>query len=205
MSDAPTSAVDRLDLKAAAAAGWDSAEVEWEAKQERAAALALEGGLAEATEIWRPALALARDSFDRSDPRLGTSLANLAYGLREAGDPSSATPLFQEAKRCWDASWTWVNQLRIEPRARSSLYHLRMELRHREQYEANARKRLEAFAAEARNAVTALAEGGPPPARGFQRWRSEKPPLFNDPRKLLAACLLLATHSAEEKEKEPKA
>ena len=205
MSDAPTSAVDRLDLKAAAAAGWDSAEVEWEAKQERAAALALEGRLEDATKIWRETLPLARDSFERNDPRLGTSLANLAYGLRESGDLSAATPLFQEAKRCWDASWTWINQLRIEPRARSSLYHLRMELRHREQYEANARKRLEAFAAEARQAVTALAEGRAPPERGFQRWRSEKPPLFIDPRKLLAACLLLVTSAAEGTEEGPQA
>lgn len=198
MSDAPTSAVDRLDLKAALAAGWDSAEIEWETHQERAAELAQAGNLEAAIPHWRHALAIARDSFGPGDPRLGTSLANLAYGLRETGEDSAAVPLFEEAKRSWDASWNWINQLRITPRARSSLYHLRMELRHRDQYEANIRKRLEAFATEARAAVDSLAAGGAAPSRTYRRWYSEKPPLFNDPRKLLAACLLLVSAAAPE-------
>jgi hypothetical protein len=193
MSDAPTSAVDQLNLKAAIAAGWSLAEVEWEAKQEQAASLAHDNRLEEAAEIWRAALPIARSAFGANDPRLATSLANLAYSLRESQDEAAATLLFQEAKRCWDASWTWLAQLRIEGRARSSLYHLRMELRHREQYEKNARKRLDRFAAEAREAFTKLAGGGPPPQRGLERWRSEKPPVFNDQRKLLAACLLLVS------------
>jgi len=198
MSDAPISAVDRLDLKAALAAGWEPAEIEWETKEERAAALALAGRLGEALPLWRQGLRLARENFAPGDPRLGTSLANLAYGLRESGETGQATPLLQEAKRCWDASWHWINRLHIAPRARSSLYHLRMELRHRAQYEANARNRLEAFAAETREAVARLAAGGPPPPRTYRRWRSEKPPQFNDSRKLLAACLLLVS-AADEK------
>lgn len=198
MSDAPISAVDQLDLRAALAAGWAPAEVEWETQQESAAALLQAGRRDEAIVQWRQALAIARDSFHPGDPRLGTSLANLAYGLRTTNESDAAVPLFEEAKRCWDASWHWVNQVQIAPRARNSLYHLRMELRHRDQYEANARKRLEAFSAEAREAVTHLASGGPPPPRTYQRWRSEKPPRFNDSRKLLAACLLLVAATEED-------
>ncbi len=191
MSDAPTSAGDRLDLGAAIAAGWDKREVAWEARQERAAALACQGQFEAAMPLCREALALARETFEANDPRLGTSLANLATLLKLQGDGAAARPLFEEARRCWDGSWVWIAGLRIERKGRSSLYHLRLEARHWEQYEANARERLKRFADEARLAVGVLADGGPPPARGFERWRGEKPPSFTDSRKLLAACLLL--------------
>ena len=193
MSDAPTSAVDTLDLAAARAAGWSMAEIEWEVKCERAALLAEEGRPDEAAALWRKSLELARDDFSEDDPRLGTSLANAALALRQAGNGAAAAQLFAEAHRVWEASPQWIAEIALEPRARSSLFHLRMEARHRDKYDATMRERLSRFAEETREHLRALAEGRPSTWRGLARWRAEKPPTYGERRKFMAACLLLAS------------
>jgi len=181
-----------FDPAAAAKAGWTEAELSWEALQESAAALAAQGRHDEAAPLWGKALFLARTHFSRDDPRLATSLANHAVALRRAGNDGIARDLFAEALKIWDASAPWIDRLRVESQARSSLFHLRLEARHRGVYAKTARARLHRFAAEARAAVAALAEGAPPPATGFSRWKGEKPPTYSDSRKLLAAALLVA-------------
>jgi len=191
MSAKPTSAVKPLDPSAAASAGWSAEEIRWEALAEQAAAHAVAGRMGEAMPLWAEALYLARTAFAANDPRLATSIANHAHALRLGGDAALAADLFREALAIWDASPPWVAGLRIERRARSSLYHLRMEAKHWKTYEATARKRLAAFAAEGRAAVAALAEDGPAGSRGLARWWSEKPSGFTDGRKLLAAALLI--------------
>lgn len=198
MSEKPTSADDNLDLSEALKAGWSPDEVAWELRQEAAAQAAYDGDIEKALPLWRDALALARKTFGSDDPRLGTSLANMAFALRKTGRAEAAGPLFEEARQVWDASFAWVEGLKLERRARSSLFHLRMESLHRDKYEAHYRERLRRFAAEARSAVTAMAEGGPQPERCLPRWRSEKPPAFWDSRKLLAACLLLVSRPPNE-------
>ncbi len=195
MSDAPTSAGSSLDLQAALAAGWSTAELVWEVKTEEAAALAYSGELKAATDLWRDALAVAREEFAANDPRLGTSLANQAYGLRQSGKKAAADRLAQESLRVWDAVGFWINAMTVERRARSSLFHLRMEALHRDKYETVVRQRLSNFAEEARLAVHDLASGGSPPLGAFARWKAEKPPIFGDSRRLLAACLLLVSRS----------
>ena len=151
MSDAPTLAVDTLDLAAAQAAGWSMADVEWEVKCERAALLAEEGRPDEAAALWREVLELARANFSEDDPRLGTSLANAALALRDRGDKAAAATLFSQAARIWDASPQWIAEVALEARARSSLFHLRMEARHRDKYDATMRERLTRFAEETRD------------------------------------------------------
>ncbi len=86
--------------------------------------------------------------------------------------------------------------MRIVPRARSSMFHLRMEARHRETYQQNMRTRLTAFARETGGALAALEKDEPVSGRFYERWLGEKPPVFDDTRKLLAAALLLATPPA---------
>jgi hypothetical protein len=152
----------------------------------------------ELSEALQAGWSLARKTFSVDDPRLGTSLANMAFALRETGRSEAAVPLFEEARQVWDASFAWIEALKLERRARSSLFHLRMETLHRDKYEAHFRERLRRFAAEARSAVAVMAEGGPQPERCLPRWRSEKPPTFWDSRKLLAACLLLVSRPSDD-------
>lgn len=189
MSDEPTSAPD---FAAARAAGWSSGDLEWEAKAEQAAQLDRDGAAEQAAALWHQALTLAQSDFAENDPRLGTSLANVALAERRAGRAPAAAQHFAAARRIWDASAFWVDSLAPERRARSSLFHLRMEARHRETYDANFRRRLHRFAEEARENLRALEQDEPPPHRGVERWRAEKPGHYGESRKLLAACLLLA-------------
>ena len=182
-----------LDPTALAAAGWSHMELTWEFKQESAAALAAEGLHDDAACLWADALFIARTNFANNDPRLATSLANHGFALRRCGDMEIARDLFAEALRVWDSSAPWIDSLNIESKARSSLFHLRLEVRHREAYKKTARARLHRFAGEARAAVSALAAGEKPEKDGFSRWKAEKPAIYCDSRKLLAAALLVAS------------
>lgn len=177
------------DLYAAVRAGWSEAELIWERTQENAAALAADGGYDEAAPLWAEALSLAQANFAQDDPRLATSLANHAFALRRKGDEENAHKLFQQSQRMWESSTLWIDRLKIESQARSSLFHLRLEVRHRDTYKKTARTRLHRFAAEAR---AALADGSAPEKSGYSRWKGEKPPTYSDSRKLLAAALLVA-------------
>ena len=189
MSGRPILAAD-APFAQAAAAGWSAEDLQWEALQEQAAQHAVAGRLDEAAPLWAQALLLARHDFAPDDPRLAASMANHAFGLRQAGDETVAAKLFEEAMTAWDASGPWLRALKIERRVRSSLYHLRMEAKHWETYEATARKRLQRFADEGREAIIALAAGKEATNRGVSRWGPEKPETYNDARKLLAAVLL---------------
>lgn len=184
--------VNQSELFAAVAAGWSEAEVTWEVKQERAAVLAADGCPGEAAPLWAEALNLAQMNFAKDDPRLATSLANHAVALRRQGDEKNARELFEKSLRVWDSSALWIDNLIIESKARSSLFHLRLEVLHRDAYKKTARTRLRRFAEEARVAVAALADGTTPEKSGFSRWKGEKPPTYSDSRKLLAAALLVA-------------
>ncbi len=183
------------DSNAAELAGWTETDLSWERLQEAAAAHAKQGQLEAAAPLWAKALFLARSEFSKHDPRLATSLANHAYALRSRGENNSAEILFREALVVWDSTASWIWGLRIEHGARSSLFHLRMETRHRKTYEATARKRLHRFADEGRTAIATLAGGESGVRDLYRRWNGEKPPTFNDARKLLGAVFLIAPAS----------
>ncbi len=193
MSDASTSVPDKLDFAAALAAGWSLEDLEWEVKQERAADFAHAGDLEQAAPLWAACLELARAHFKADDPRLGTSLANAAYGAQQAQGGSAAAATYQEALQVWTGFENWIQAMPLEQRARSSLFHLRMEMLHRDKYAATARERLRRFGEESCGAIADLAAGKPPPTRGLERWRAEKPAIFGETRKFLSACLLLVS------------
>lgn len=179
-----------MERAAALAAGWRIADLDWEQKQERAAMLA-DKDATSASTLWTESLQIARANFDADDPRLGTSFANAACAISHDGD---ADMLLQSARRIWAQSPSWIDRVKPEWVARSSPHHLRMELKNRGIYEANARRKLHDFAAAVRLQVEL------PPAtengaafRRLARWRIEKPPIFGDSRKLLAAGCLLMT------------
>jgi hypothetical protein len=90
--------------------------------------------------------------------------------------------------------------------ARSSMFHMRMEQRHRGAYEERWQEKWAAWVAEARGRLGG--EGPPallPPAEAaaaLARWRREKPAMLNDSRKLLAAVALLAVGRSAERDQD---
>ena len=211
MCERPTWEVDERERAAARAAGWRESDLEWESASERALARAADGDWKTADELWTRALAVAREHFPPDDPRLGAALANPAAarflqngaadfpqgGSADAKakvkvDATALAESLAESRRVWAQSPGWIDRMRLEHLARSSVHHLRMEAKNRGVYEAVVRRRLHDFAAEARWAVENFADGGEVIFHSPRRWRMEKPPIFGDTRKLLSACLLLS-------------
>ncbi len=128
MSGALTSAVDPRVLEALIRAGWREADLAWETRQAEAAEHDASGRRDQAAALWAEGLRLARAAFAGNDPRLAASLANQAQALRRAGRDQAARALFEEALLAWDASGPWVAALAPERRARSSTFHLRLDL-----------------------------------------------------------------------------
>ena len=197
MSDAPTSGGEPPrpalpDAEALARAGWSEEELTWEQIQEAAAEALLAGDWQQAASLWTFGLELARIAFAASDPRLATSLANKAVALHREGRAQAARALFDEALGVWACSGPWVLALAPERRARSSTFHLRLERRHKRDYDQQARARYTALAEEGRSFTQALMAGRGWPRGALERWRGERPAGYVDVRKLLAAVLLLA-------------
>jgi hypothetical protein len=199
MSGAPISAPEGHEPAAARAGGWTAADLDWERTSEEALRLMASGCPEQSCRLWREALEIARAAFAATDLRLGTSLANVAACERRNGTAHTAAVLLAEAREIWDGAEGQVETLEMERRARSSLFHLRLELRHRAAYDANARRRLRGFAEDARARLRALEEDRPAPRYDLERWRAERPARYGEVRKFLAACLLLAGPPAGER------
>ena len=178
-------------LTAARAAGWSSADLCWEQTQEAAARRCIAGDAAAAARRWRRALRLARRHFPADDPRLACALANAA----RAQLPPDAAQL-RAAQALWRRSALWVDGISLPQRARSSVHHFRMEQRHRGVYQTHARRALHEAAAQARALLDGEMQRST--AQQLAQWKVSKPPSFDDSRKLLAACLLLAGNVGEE-------
>ena len=192
MSAPPISASDAgTELAIARKAGWRRADLDWERLQETGNALLLAGDRAGAVRCFRRAGWIALLRFGRSDPRRAATLANLGLADRLAGREGRARRRYARARRLWAGVDAWIGTIEAARRARSSLFHMRMEARHWGTYQANMRVRMRAFAAETAAALAAIERGGPPPHRLYARWRGEKPGVFDDTRKFLAAALLV--------------
>lgn len=199
MSALLTLASDHLktnEARAAREAGWPRAHLWWERLQETGCASVAAGRARAAIPAFVAACILGGIVFRRADPRYATSLANLAYVCRALGLGSTGRKLYKRAVACWPVPETALEDLTIRPRARSSLFHLRMEAKHRETYRANMKIRLGKFMAEAREILHAHANGESPPHRSYSRWRGERPAIFDDTRAVLSACLLIAEPTA---------
>ena len=191
MSERPTWEADEREFAAARAAGWREADLRWESASERAIARAEEGDWKAANALWTGALDLAREFFLSDDPRLGVSWANSAAAPVFQNRKANAAAL-EAARRAWTRGPAWIDRMKMERVARSSVHHMRMEAKNRGIYESAARRRLHDFAAEARETLEHLAAGGDIEPHSLRRWRAEKPPIYGDTRKLLSACLLLS-------------
>ena len=129
---------------------------------------------------------------------MATSIANVGFIAREAGQVHRASRHYARARRLWAEVPGVLDGLEFRPRVRSSLFHLRMEARHRETYEANMRARFATFVTEAGQALEAAEQGAPSPHRLYDRWRGERPAVFDDSRKLLGAVLLICARKQED-------
>ena len=187
-----TIATEVHDPAALERAGWRNAEVIWEQVQEAGAECERAGDWAEAAELWRGALDLAREHLRPGDLRSATSVANLAVAERRAGDYAAAARGFEEALSLWGAGGEWVESLEPVARARSSTFHLRLESKHPGAYDRFPRERYRILAREGREVLVARRDGRPDDSDRLARWRRERPAGFNDWRRLLGAVLLVA-------------
>lgn len=185
-------------LAAALTAGWHRADLNWERLQEAGNARLQEGDIPGATRPFRRAGWIAFWRFRGADPRRATTLANLAFIDRLTGRESRARRRYAKARRLWAGADRFIEGMQIAPRARSSLFHMRMEAKHWNTYQQNMRIRMTAFARETEAALADLSGGGSPTCRLYGRWRAEKPAIYDDMRKFLAACLLVAAPDADD-------
>ncbi|WP_254656433.1 tetratricopeptide repeat protein [Roseovarius sp. 217] len=180
------------EMRVARAAGWSRADLVWERLTEAGCAAYTAGDRTGAARMLRRAGWVARLFFQAQDMRRATSLANLAVLARDAGQGARAERLQKQALSRWMGASEAVGGIVFKPRSRSSLFHLRMEALHRDTFHDNMRKRYRAIAAESDQALRRLLTGARPDRPICARWRGEKPPVFDDGRKFLAAALLIA-------------
>jgi hypothetical protein len=183
MCAAPISAAD---------AAWTEADAAWERLQVEAAEAFAANDLVGAAASYGAALRTARGSFPADDPRLATSLANRALALRLRGEPGPDR-LFSDALKILDEAPAWLARQRFAPRARSSIFHLRLEARHPGAYDANLRRRALTLLNEARGVAAALAAGAAAQAPDPIPLRALRSAPKDAMCKVLAAVHLLAT------------
>ena len=114
------------------------AERRWEARTLDGLAAFRAGRIGAAYAAWRSAAAIAR-AFAPDDPRRAASRTHLALCRAASGDAAAARRAFRRALRAWEAAETWVARMDIGQRARSSVFHLRLERKHPGGYDAIAR------------------------------------------------------------------
>ena len=196
MCGGPILAPESWTLRELVSAGWMPEELEWESGAETGMACLAAGDAAGAGARFAKMVRLAHASFSGDDPRLATSLANHAAALVAAGQAGLSGLSIRDARRIWRDCGAWIARMTAPRVARSSLFHMRMEQRHRAEYEARWRVKWAELAAEARERVgeggsltlVSAAEAG----ERLARWRRERPAMLNDTRKLMGAVMLLA-------------
>ena len=135
---------------------------------------------------------VAELKFEDRGPRRIASTANLRFALRLIGLKHPARRFYGIAAAGWAGVPDILGDIDIKPRARSSLLHLRLEAKHRAAFRENRIARLRAMVDECGECLECLLEERPVPHRLYDRWLGEKPPIYDDARKLLSACLLSA-------------
>ena len=152
----------KSEMRAALAAGWRRTDLVWERLQIRGNAAWINGDHTGARRNFLIAWMLARIFFKRGDPRIATSIANVGLMAREAGQFARAARHYARAQHLWTDVPHVLDGLRIRPRVRSSLFHLRMEVRHRGTYEKYMRARIANFVALRQAKPSMLPQGATP-------------------------------------------
>jgi len=183
------SELETIDPRLLERAGWSPEELYWEELSEAA----LDLPPAEAAQHWREAAAAAPACFSAGDARLATSLANLAMAESLVGDPVLAPHLLERAVAAWQESSDWVSQLKPERRARSSLFHQRLQSKHPGAYDHWSLERYQALYRQGAAALAARRDAAyRPEIPPLQAWRQQRPAGLEDSRRLIAAVTLIA-------------
>lgn len=165
-------------------AGWGRADLLWEALMEQGCAAFSSGDPEGANRAFGRAWWIAR-LLPRHDLRRAATEAALGVAGHAPQRLGRARVMFERQ------AYAAVAAMQIAPRARSSLFHLRMEARHRDTYHANLRLRLSKIAGETAASLSAMEKGRAPVHRLYSRWKGERPTVHDDTRKVLSACLLI--------------
>ncbi|MCT4554207.1 MAG: tetratricopeptide repeat protein [Pelagimonas sp.] len=181
---------DDTELRVAKDSGWRRSDLVWERLMEAGNAALCAKDLTRARRLFRQADLICGLAFAGDDPRRAATLASRAALLVQNGRLVQAERLQRRALQIWQHSNAYIERMEIRPRARSSLFHLRMEARHRDTYHDNMRHRLRLIAGETQATLRGLTAAGQG-HRHFSRWNGEKPSVHDDTRKILAACLLM--------------
>lgn len=182
---------DDAEMRMALAADWSRADLAWERLTEAAHAAFSGGDLRRTGRLLAGADWIARLFFDADDLRRANTAANRAVLAQRQAQSVRAEAYQKRALAVWRGAAVQIDRLEFRPRSRSSLFHLRMEALHREQFHANMRTRYRRIAEETEQAFRLLTVGAPSGRPLYARWRGEKPPVFDDSRKFLAAALAL--------------
>jgi tetratricopeptide (TPR) repeat protein len=113
--------------------GRSDVDFSWLAYQETARKWFEVGRQRAACNEWRAGFEIA-EQLGANDPRRAASLSNLAIALCIEGDYPESERLYRAAEQAWKDAAPWVEQMQFQPRARSSLFHLRLEARHARTY-----------------------------------------------------------------------
>ncbi len=182
-------------------AGWKPEDLAWEGAAEIAMERLSAGDEETARSQIASAVRIATANFADNDPRLGCSLANHGAALVAAGKGAQSGRTIADALDVWRRCDGWVAGMTAPRVARSSLFHMRMEQRHRPTYEARWRVKWAELIEEARGRVAGLDAtaliSATEAAERLARWRRERPAMLNDTRKLMAAVILLACRKSD--------
>ena len=178
------------DWTAARRSGWSWGDILWESTMVSALEAHQDNQPARSRRLFQRANIIAKLWFSPTDIRHATVLVNFAK--LKARQRLHKTNKFQmQALNIWQHATEQIKLMQIAPRTRSSLFHLRMEALHRDTFHDNFRRRFVNFAREFQETCTHIGEVNGPKHRHFSRWKGEKPTVFDDTRKILAACLLV--------------
>ncbi len=185
---------EKWELNDLLQAGWSPSDLEWEQAAEAYAKSGVEGDAQRARESAGLALRIAREAFRPGDPRLATSVANQAQCIAPT-DGALAEKLLHEACLLWQACGPWIDAMQAPRVARSSMFHMRMEQRHRDTYRENWRSKWHGMSEKAMAKISDTdfveTSNANTAKDAWEQWQRERPAMLNDTRKLMAAVYLL--------------
>lgn len=167
---------------------WRRADSWWERIQDNAKHAQRDGQPDRAARGWLLGWLFGAVALPPGDPRRACGLANAAAAARHWGWRRADAWLQRRALEGWSAAPAWVGRMQLAPRARSSMFHLRLERVQGVPYDARLRA---LWLDHVRRARAQVVAGKFEPTDGECRWHIERPPTRDDGRRLAAACFLL--------------